>query len=125
MPTTTPSGRTRLPTLGDVPDVPADLLNLAYDLETLIDAGHPSKWIKHGRVDRPIESNGFLRITAAECFFSGAAPARLLVDGIDERFYPGWTGEVDGAGALVKVWTLNAVRYTSGQTVAVNFAAFR
>lgn len=125
MPTTTPSGRTRLPTLGDVPDIPADLLNLAYDLEMLVDAQHPNKWIKRGRVDRKIEGNGNLRITDTECFFNGSPPGTLILNGIDERFYAAWNGQTDGSGCLVGVWTLNGTRYGSGLTVAANYVAIR
>lgn len=53
MATTTPSGNTRVPTLGDVPDVPADMLTMAVDLEgqawytkrsTTVDSS-PAAWI--------------------------------------------------------------------------------
>lgn len=36
MPTTTPSGWTRLPTIDDLPNVPADMLKMAVDLEARI-----------------------------------------------------------------------------------------
>lgn len=38
MGTTTPSGRTRVPTMGDEPDIPADMMNMAVDLEAQIQA---------------------------------------------------------------------------------------
>lgn len=128
MPTTTPSGRTRLPTLGDVPDIPADLLNLAYDLEMLLDAQHPNKWIKRGRVDVQIEGNGHARVLYTSCFFGEplAPPAVMTFASAMGPEYLPTLGLYDGAGALVKVRnTITGANVMPGASVAFYWTSYR
>ena len=111
--------------MGDEPDIPADMMKMAVDLEAIADAFHPNKWVKRGRRDGLVESNGHLRVLAADCFFDGSAPNQLMVNGLDNRFEARWEGLVDGAGALVKVYSWSGTIYAPGSTVAIRWAAFR
>lgn len=84
-----------------------------------------SRWVKAGRADRTIEGNGYLRLTPAESFPSGKAPASITAIGINEQFRPAWDGTVDGGGSLLRVYKPDGSQWPAGSLVAVYFIAVR
>ena len=60
---------------------------------------------KSGRFDRAVESNGYLRLLAEEVFFPSGPPASIVVMGVNPANIFFWDGTMDGAGALLGVYT--------------------
>lgn len=86
-----------------------------------------SDFIKSGRVDRAIEGNGFLRLSASESFFTSVPPQPVSITaiGINEQFRPTWDGTSDGGGCLLRVYKTDNTQWPAGATVAIYYAAYR
>lgn len=79
-----------------------------------------------GRVDTAIEDNGFARLPSSVCFFNGTPPSVITGNGISALFHPVWTGQVDGAGALLRVVNLTNGQYWGpGSAVAFYWTCYK